>query len=215
MNFKSILEKIFEKISSTENKDAKDKAYKFLEEAISKNKIYKHQFEVLGLLESKKGKISNSLELDNLIKQVNKKNYTFIKENKNVNSLSIWQENKKLLENYNINPSSISTSVLDKAIDIDNNNKMNEHAIKTYIGKVKKVDELYEKYKLLSKTKSIKELNKALKEVRIIADNIDDDNKVYIYESISKLRENKELEYNQTIKKLYSLHKVIKSLNKK
>jgi len=214
MNFKSILEKIFEKIKNTSDKQAREKAYNYLEESISKNYIYKHQFELLKFLEENKGKIKNSAKLQDLIDKVNGKNYKFIKENKNINSLKVWQENKKLLEYFNINPNEIIPSVLDKAIDINADKKLNEYAIKSYIGKVRKVNPLNEIYKTLVKNKSVKELNKAMKKVRIIAEKLSGKDQVFVYESLSKLRELKESNFDETVKKLYKLHLLTENLLK-
>lgn len=206
MNFNSILEKVFEKIKKTKDKSAQQKAFNYLNEAISKNSIYKHQFELLKFLESGKGKIKTSSKLNEFINQVNKKKFSFIKENKNITSLKVWQENKKLLESFNINSNEIIPTLLDKAIDINNNKKLSEYAIKSYIGKVKKTNDLYESYKKISTSNSIKDLNKAMKNVRIIADKLNEKDKIFVYESLTKLREMKYDNFKDTVKKLYKLH---------
>lgn len=209
MNFNSILTNIFTKIKKERDVLSKSQLFNSLQENINNNHIYKHQFEMINMVKEAKDKIKNDVQLNTFLKKVRTKNFNFIKENK-INNVEIWNENKKLMEYYNINPNTIIPSLIDKSIDINAHKKLNEEAIKSYIGKVEiqKTDRRAVIKESFSSIGNLyKEYNTNLKIVRFLSESLKDENKIFISKSLTKLREDKR-DIKSNVKKLYKLRLV-------
>lgn len=217
MNFKSILDKIFAKINEETDLKKRSREYKLLESKLIENEVFKHQLELLSILKEGKKRIKTESQLSKIVSTIRNKNFTFISENK-LTPLSIWKENKTLLEYYNINPKEIVPNIVDKLIDVNTTKVLSEKSIRTYIGEVSQRDKKEEKriikesFRTLLEKKSTKDLNKQFKIVGFLASGLDSKNKDFVYESLRKLRSMQKSNYKECITKLHKLRLISEKL---
>lgn len=210
MYFETILGKIFSKINEQTDVKLREKNFQLLESKLFENQSLKHQFELLSSIKEAKKLVKTKFQLENFLKKIRNKNFKFITENK-ITPVTIWNENKKLMEYYNIDPRGIVPSVLDKSIEISTTKNLNETAIKSYIGEVAKRDKsedkksINESFKIILENKSQKDLNKQFKIVGFLASEFDNINKNFVYESLRKLRTMQKSNYKECVQKLHKL----------
>ena len=205
MYFSSIYNTVLKKLAK--NKD--ENSLKSLTEKLEKNPIYKHQFDILNFV--RESKIENNEDLNNLVKTIVRKNHKFIKEKK-VTHIDVWKENKKLLEFYNISSLEVIPNVLDKAIDLNINKGLNESALRSFFkDKIKETKEftkkelIQENFNYIYKYDDKHQFKTNMSIIQFLSENINDKDKIFINESLNKIKATYKNKFKESVGNLYKL----------
>jgi len=224
MNFNSILNQVYKKILSEKDIKKQESALDYLKEQIISNTVLNYQFKMIDVLKRAKIKLKTNEGVERFIQKIKEKNLYFIEENK-LSQLKIWRENKKLLEYFNINPSELNVSLIDKALDFNNKDQLNEVAIKKYLGVKKNVNKKENKKDEIKKTfinimeskgskKANKMLSKQIKIIKFLGECVNREDKYFILNSLKKVKAmtNKTSapsELKETVNKVYKLRVLV------
>ena len=183
----------FEQISKKLSKSAKKvEGYKILEKKILDSPVLKSHFEVYNDLKENTNTIANTSQFKNF----------FLTLTEKVNKIDIKEVNKEvkaLLEFFNINPSSIKETIMDKAMIL------NEVAVRKVVINEKK-SMLSETYKHIIKEENEFELRKEFQIINYISESISNGKrKLFLKESLRSLLEERYKDYKSCVKKLYKL----------
>lgn len=194
MNFKTILNEVYGVIFSENDNKKREEYIQQLEEQISSDPLLTYQFNMLQLLKKAKSKLKTQKAVNRFIENVNQKHLNFIQEN-GVSTLDFWKSNQFLVEYYNINPNTLSVSLIDKALSINNNTKLNEIVIKKYLGEKKNVNKILEKKSLIKESfinimqrNDEKSLQKNIKIIRFLGECVNREDKFFILKSLKKIK---------------------------
>ena len=210
--FSSGLTEIYKKISSIKDKTKQNEAYNYLENQLLNNPYIKHQFELVSSLREKRGKITTQEAFESFVKGLKEKHKKFLDENKDASQLTIWKENKKLFEYFNINPKEISINEVDAAIDIYSTSKgLNEGIIKNYVKRklneslkdMKKV--LKEQFFSLKNKENVLSLDNQFKIINFLSESMIPAQQKLVKASLRSLQEERVKNYGGCVEKLYKL----------
>lgn len=210
--FSSGLKSIYKKINSIKDKSKQNEAFNYLENQLLSNPYIKHQFELLNSLKGKQGRITTQESFDQFVKGLREKHVSFLKENNGASQLTIWKENKKLFEYFNINSKEINLDEFDVALDIYSTAKgLNEGIIKNIVKKtinsdlkLKKKD-LKENFSRLKVKENPLSLNQQFEIINFLSECMQSTQKKFIQTSLRSLKEEQYKNYGSCVEKLYKL----------
>jgi len=212
MYFSSIYNTVLKKFA----KDKDENSLKTLTEKLEKNPIYKHQFDILTFV--KESRVENNEDLNDLVKTIIRKNHKFIKEHK-VSHIDVWKENKKLLEFYNINSDDLTLDILDKAIDLNIDRKLNEKALRSYFKdkivetkEFSKKELIKENFNYIYKNKDRQQLKNNISIVKFLAECVNDKDKIFIDESLARIKNSYNEKFKEAVSNVYKLRLLTEKL---
>ncbi|MEO6301775.1 MAG: hypothetical protein ABIP51_01255 [Bacteroidia bacterium] len=183
----------FEQISKKLAKSTKkDQGYTILEKKIMDSPVLKSHFEIYNDLKEKTNTIGTSSQFKSFFSTLTEK----------VNKIDIKEVNKEvkaLLEYFNINPTSIKETTMDKAMSL------NEFAIRKVVIN-EKLNILSETFKHIIKEENEYDLRRNFQIVNFLSESFSDKTrKTFFKESLRSLLEERYKDYGSCVKKLYKL----------
>ena len=191
--FDSVINSIYKKISAIKDPARKEVAFNHLTRKLTENKVYKHQYQNLTLIESAEDKKKAA-------KLITERNTKFIRES-DMCCCKVKKANEKLLEFFNINPKTVKATKIDKIIEVKSVKPIKDILIK-------------ESFERIQSNKDKKAFQTQLNIIRFLSEGLDEKNKMFIKNSayiLSKLRESA---FKKANYKTYQLRMIVEKLIK-
>jgi hypothetical protein len=191
--FDSVINSIYKKISAIKDPVRKEVAFNHLTRKLTENKVYKHQYQNLTLIES----IQDKKKAAKLIAE---RNTNFIKES-DMCCCKVKKANEKLLEFFNINPKTVKNTKIDNIIEVKASKPIKDILIK-------------ESFQKIQENKDKKSFQKQLNIIRFLSEGLGQENKTFIKNSGYTLSKLKESEFKKANYKAYQLRMLVEKLIK-
>lgn len=210
--FSAGLKSIYKKINSIKDKVKQNEAFNYLENQLISNPYIKHQFELLSTLKEKQGRITTQDSFNSFVKGLRQKHASFLTENKDASQLTVWKENKRLFEYFNINSKELNLDEYDVALDIYSTAKgLNEGIIKTLVKKSVDSDlklkkkNLKESFSRLKVKENALSLNQQFNIINFLSECMQITQKKFTQSSLHSLKEERYKNYGNCVEKTFKL----------